>query len=81
MPAKKKPAEPALDEALAELETLVETLEGGELTLEDAMKQFERGVELTRYCQDALKDAEQKVDILMRNSADADAEPFTPEDE
>lgn len=74
MPKKAKPQ--PLDEALAELETLVETMESGDLSLEAAMQQFERGIELTRYCQTALKDAEQKVDILMKKTVDANAEPF-----
>lgn len=66
--AAKKSAQPDLESALAELEALVKTMESGELSLDEAMKNFERGVELTRFCQAALKDAEQKVDILMQNS-------------
>lgn len=74
MPKKAKPQ--PLDEALAELESLVETMESGDLSLEAAMQKFERGIELTRYCQTALKDAEQKVDILMKKTLDAEAQPF-----
>ena len=59
-----------LDENLAELEALVETMESGELSLDDAMKQFERGIELTRRCQQALAEAEQKVDVLMKKSGE-----------
>lgn len=65
---------------MAELETLVERLEEGELPLEDMLKQFERGVALTRRCQDALKQAEQKVQILSGNSADAEPEAFAGEE-
>jgi exodeoxyribonuclease VII small subunit len=50
-----------LEKSLEELEALVVRLEGGDLSLEDALKEFERGVKLTRECQAALKDAEQKV--------------------
>ncbi|MEM7279105.1 MAG: exodeoxyribonuclease VII small subunit [Pseudomonadota bacterium] len=66
--AAKKSAQPDLESALAELEALVKTMESGDLSLDEAMKNFERGVELTRFCQSALKDAEQKVDILMQDS-------------
>jgi exodeoxyribonuclease VII small subunit len=61
---------------LAELEAVVERLEHGELPLEDSLRQFERGVDLARSCQEALKQAEQKVEILMRRTPDASPEPF-----
>jgi exodeoxyribonuclease VII small subunit len=64
------------EQALGELEALVERLEHGELPLEDALRQFERGVELARHCQAALKQAEQKVEILLQKSPDAVPEPF-----
>ncbi len=54
--------------ALKELETLVERMEAGDQPLETALKDFERGVELFRICQGALKDAEQKVQILLEKS-------------
>ena len=57
--------------ALAELEALVERMEEGETSLEDSLKDFERGIELTRACQAALAEAEQKVQILL----DKDGEP------
>ena len=79
MPAKKR-KELSFEEALDELEGLVETMEKGELSLEDSLKSFERGVELTRTCQQALKSAEQKVEILSKNSADAELEPFNSDD-
>ena len=67
---------------MAELEALVERLERGDLTLEESLKQFERGVVLARSCQTALKAAEQKVEILLK-PASGDAEPvvedFEPE--
>lgn len=65
-----------LEQSLQELETLVERLESGELSLEQALKEFERGVKLTRQCQTALKDAEQKVEILLARTDDAEPVPF-----
>ena len=67
---------PSFEEALAELESIVETLEHGELSLEDSLKTFERGVKLTRTCQDALKQAEQKIQILSGKGSDEALEPF-----
>jgi exodeoxyribonuclease VII small subunit len=63
--------------SLAELEGLVERLEQGDMPLDDALRSFERGVALTRQCQGALKAAQQKVEILLKNSVNADPEPFT----
>lgn len=65
------------ERSLAELEALVERLEQGDLPLDDALKSFERGVALTRQCQGALKAAQQKVEILLNNSANSEPEPFT----
>ncbi len=67
---------PSFEQALNELETLVETMEQGELSLEESLKSFERGVLLTRTCQQALKQAEQKIQILTENSPDAEPEQF-----
>ena len=67
------------EKSLAELEELVERLESGELSLQQALKEFERGIKLTRQCQAALKEAEQKVEILLKNTDDAEPEPFDAE--
>ncbi|MCY3751977.1 MAG: exodeoxyribonuclease VII small subunit [Gammaproteobacteria bacterium] len=64
------------EKALAELEQLVETMEKGDLTLEESLKQFERGVSLTRACQKALAEAEQKVRILTRDNESAELAEF-----
>jgi exodeoxyribonuclease VII small subunit len=64
------------EQALAALEQLVGELEAGDQPLEQALASFERGVALTRRCQAALRAAEQKVEILSRDSADAPLEPF-----
>ncbi len=57
---------PDFEAALAELEKLVDKMESGEQRLEDALKSFQRGVELTRTCQQALKQAEQRVEKLVQ---------------
>jgi exodeoxyribonuclease VII small subunit len=59
---------PDLEKSLAELEKIVERLEAGDLSLDESLRQFERGVALTRQCQTALRTAEQKVEILLRKS-------------
>ena len=65
-----------LEKSLADLEALVEELESGDLPLEKAMKKFEDGIKLTRGCQAALKDAEQKVEILLQSAGGEDLEDF-----
>ncbi|HTX04675.1 MAG TPA: exodeoxyribonuclease VII small subunit [Steroidobacteraceae bacterium] len=67
---------PEFEQALAELETLVERLERGDLPLDEALKTFERGVELTRHCQGALKAAQQRVEILLRRNGQPEPEPY-----
>jgi exodeoxyribonuclease VII small subunit len=67
---------PEFEEALTELEALVERLEHGDLPLDEALKVFERGVALTRHCQTALQAAQQKVEILLKRGGELRAEPF-----
>jgi exodeoxyribonuclease VII small subunit len=62
-----------LEKSLADLEALVGELESGDLPLDKAMKKFEEGIKLTRGCQAALKDAEQKVEILLKSAGGEDA--------
>jgi len=62
-----------LEKALGDLETLVEELESGDLPLEKAMQKFEDGIKLTRRCQSALKDAEQKVEVLLKSAGGKEA--------
>ena len=70
-----------LEKALTDLEELVEELESGDLPLEKAMKKFEEGIKLTRGCQTALKEAEQKVEILLKSAGgDDELEDFEVED-
>lgn len=63
----KKASSTNFETQLIELESIVEQLETGELPLEDALKVFEKGVTLSRQCQQLLSEAEQKVTILMDN--------------
>jgi len=66
--------------ALKELEGIVKQLETGEAKLEEALELFERGVKLTRYCQQKLEEAEKKVELLVKDSAGQyRAIPFEPE--
>lgn len=69
------------ERALDELEKLVEELERGEMPLEQSLAAFERGVRLTRDCQQALRQAEQKVDMLLKDAGDdGEAVPFPDND-
>jgi len=66
--------------SLAELESIVANMEQGELTLEDSLQAFERGIALTRGCQTALAQAEQKVNVLMQDAQGRVVEqPFNKE--
>ncbi|MDP1708411.1 MAG: exodeoxyribonuclease VII small subunit [Gammaproteobacteria bacterium] len=75
----KKPA-PDFERTLTELETLVERMEKGELSLEASLKDFEHGIQLIRHCQKALAEAEQKVQILMEKNGAVQIEPFETDD-
>lgn len=66
---------------MKELETLVETLEQGDLPLEESLQAFERGVALTRVCQQSLDEAEQKVKILSGETDKAELTPFEDDHE
>ena len=83
--AKKNPPSPAptetmsmqhFEKSLKELEELVERMEKGDRSLEDSLKDFERGVALTRHCQEALKSAEQKVQQLIEQNGKPLLTPF-----
>ncbi len=64
------------EQSLADLQTLVERLENGELSLEDSLTAFEQGIGLTRDCQAALAQAEQKVQVLLERDGELAEEPF-----
>jgi exodeoxyribonuclease VII small subunit len=82
MPAPKtsKLAMPDFETAMRDLEELVERLEHGDLPLEESLAAFERGVMLTRACQNALKEAEQKVEILLKKAGEPAVEEFMPDE-
>jgi exodeoxyribonuclease VII small subunit len=64
------------EQSLAELESLVERMESGEMSLEDSLKAFEQGIKYTRDCQNALTKAEQKVQLLLQKNGQMEAQPF-----
>jgi len=64
--SRKKTETVDFEQGMAELESIVARLEQGDLPLEESLRQFERGVVLTRACQSALKTAEQRVEILVQ---------------
>ena len=69
------------EKSLDELEKLVRDLEQGELSLEQSLAAFERGVKLTRECQSALKSAEQRVEQLVQNrDGSLETRPFSADD-
>ena len=64
------------EQSLVKLEDLVEKMEAGELTLEDSLTTFEEGIRLTRECQQALSQAEQKVKILIEQNGQVTSQDF-----
>lgn len=67
------------EHSLDELEQLVSRMEGGDLSLDESLASFERGIGLYRHCQQALDKAELRVRLLLDPDAPDDAEPFEPE--
>ncbi len=65
--------------AMRDLKAIVERLERGDQPLEESLAAFERGVQLTRACQTALKEAEQKVEILLKKAGEPAIESFDAE--
>ena len=68
------PFPPSFESALAELEAIVARMESGELPLYESLAAYKRGAELLAYCQSALKDAQQQVQVLERGVL----QPFSP---
>jgi exodeoxyribonuclease VII small subunit len=67
------------EHSLDELEQLVARMEGGELSLDESLTSFERGIGLYRHCQQSLQQAELRVRLLLDPEAPESAEPFEPE--
>ena len=63
----KDPRELKFEEAIADLEQVVEQLESGDLSLEDSLAAFEKGVALVRYCNQKLSEVEKKVELLVKD--------------
>ena len=69
------------EKSLQTLEQLVESMESGEMTLEKSLQAFEDGIKLTKECQQALREAEQKVAILLANNGEESLESFEEDGE
>ena len=67
------------EQQLSNLESLVTSLEGGDLTLEESLSSFEQGIKIARECQQALQVAEQRVEVLMKQGDEIVSQPFVPE--
>lgn len=80
MPTKKS-STPDFETAMKELEQIVESMENDQLTLDESLQKFERGVELSRICQENLKKAEQKVEQLVKKHGQLIIEPFNDDQE
>ncbi|EKD70496.1 MAG: exodeoxyribonuclease VII small subunit [uncultured bacterium] len=65
---KKEAKAPSLEKSLSEITSIIEKMEHGELTLEQSLTHFERGIVLIKHCQKVLSEAEQKVQILIQNN-------------
>jgi exodeoxyribonuclease VII small subunit len=73
-------AEKSFEDAMRKLESIVQELEGGDLTLDEAMRKFEQGIALSQYCTKKLDDTENKVNLLLKNQRDkAMEQPFLPD--
>lgn len=71
-----KKQSPNFEASLEKLEGIVNALEAGELTLEESLSTFEEGVKLTRLCQSALQEAEQRVTILLEKNGETEEADF-----
>jgi exodeoxyribonuclease VII small subunit len=75
-------AQKTFEQSMKQLERIVQELEGGDLPLETAIKMFEKGMKLTKFCSEKLDETEKKVSILLKNAEGRIAEkPFSSEDD
>jgi len=79
--SRKRATPPDFEQALTELEALVEKMEQGDLSLEESLQSFERGIQLTRNCQQALQEAEQKVQVLLEKDGGEQLQDFASRDD
>lgn len=80
-PKKQANSTPAFEEALENLESIVESLESGETTLAEMVEQFEKGSQLLKTCQERLKEAESKIEILKKSGEAFEFEAFEADSE
>jgi exodeoxyribonuclease VII small subunit len=71
-----KPILPKLEKSITEINTLIAQMEQGELSLDQSLEHFERGIILINHCKKILQDAEQKVQILIQNNNQNELEPY-----
>ncbi len=76
-----KPKTFDFEKRLKELEKLVNQLETGEMSLEESLKAYEQGIELTRQCQSALDEAQRRIQIVIENDEKIASEPLDPDTE
>ncbi len=73
-------AKKSFEQAMEQLEKIVEELEAGDLPLEKAMQKFEEGMQLTKFCTRKLDDTEKKIDLLLRDKeGNVVEQPFLPD--
>jgi exodeoxyribonuclease VII small subunit len=72
----KQAEEMPFEEALARLETIVTEMEQGEQALDESMKKFEEGMKLARFCTQKLGQTEKKIELLLRDGAEPEWQPF-----
>jgi len=78
--SKKTEAGPDFEKTLAELEILIENLEQGDLSLDQSLSGFKKGIELTKQCQAALDNAQQTVELLTNTQDEDSLKTFEPDD-
>lgn len=76
--AEKKQQAPSFEDALTQLESIVDAMESGDVPLAELMSQFEEGTKLLKVCETRLKDAELKIELLKKQNDGPAFSPFTP---
>lgn len=77
--AKTTTKQPDLEKSLSDITALIEKMEHGELTLEQSLAEFEKGITLIKHCQQVLNEAEQRVTILIEKNGQANLSPYSKE--
>ncbi len=75
-------AKKSFEQSLRQLEKIVQELESGDLPLEKAIKKFEEGIQLSKFCSQKLDETEERINLLMQDDSGEVTEiPFTPSSE